>query len=174
MSADLADLMRRVQRLEAIREIEQLKYRYWRACDRKDPDAFRDCFIARGADIDYSALGKFTDREPLVQLFAQIGCGKTDKGTWLVHDIHHGKHPSIEIIDETTASGEWTIWFMQINNQDKTITQVSMEYRDRYVIEDGRWKIAKSHVTPMSTLSLPLPDNAFTVSIPVRLADPSG
>jgi len=167
MNTDIADLARRLWRLEAIRDIEQLKYRYWRACDRKDPEAFRDCFIEHGADIDYGVLGKFNDREPLVALFEQIGCGKTGKG-WLVHDIHHGKHPSIEIVDEQTATGEWTIWFMQINNQDKTITQVSMEYRDTYVIEKGRWKIAKSHVTPMTTLSLPLPGSAFTVSIPVR------
>src|SRR3546814_10508028 len=71
--------------------------------------------------------------------------------SWLVHDVHHGKHPSIEFIDEQTATGEWTLWFMQVNNKDKTVMQMSMEYRDTYVIEDGRWKIAKSHVTPMTT-----------------------
>ncbi|MFT4047449.1 MAG: nuclear transport factor 2 family protein [Solimonas sp.] len=48
MSAALAGLGRPVQRLEAIREIEQLKYRYWRACDRKDAETFRDGFIERG------------------------------------------------------------------------------------------------------------------------------
>ncbi|WP_020649485.1 nuclear transport factor 2 family protein [Solimonas variicoloris] len=167
-ATDTADLLRRIQRLEAIREIEQLKYRYWRACDRKDPDAFRECFVREGADIDYGVIGKFSDREPLVQVFAQIATARTAQGTWLVHDIHHGKHPTVELLDERSATGEWTLWFMQVNNQDKTVTQLSMEYRDTYVIEDGRWKIAKSHVTPMSTLSFPLPEGAFTVSIPVR------
>ena len=165
--ADIQHLLRRVRKLEAVREIEQLKYRYWRACDRKDPDGFRDCFIARGADLDYGVIGRFSDREPLVEVFRQIGCGKTEGGAWLVHDIHHGKQPVIELHDDTTASGEWTLWFVQINNKDKTVTQLSMEYRDRYVVEDGRWKIAKSHVTPMTTLSFPFPAGTFTSSIPL-------
>lgn len=168
MSADAtAELLRRVQRLEALHEIEQLKYRYLRACDRKDPDAFRDCFVKQGADIDYGVIGKFNDREPLVQVFMQVARAKVG-GSWLVHDVHHGKHPSIELIDERSARGEWTLWFMQVNNQDKTVTQLSMEYRDTYVIEDGRWKIARSHVTPMTTLSYALPAGAYTSSIPVE------
>ncbi|WP_028080313.1 nuclear transport factor 2 family protein [Solimonas soli] len=168
MSTDIAELTRRVQRLEAIREIEQLKYRYWRACDRKDPVAFRECFVRHGADLDYGVLGKFSDREPLVEVFERIGCATTEKKAWLVHDIHHGLQPVIEVLDEHTATGEWTLWFVQINNQDKTITQLSMEYRDTYVIEDGRWKVAKSYVTPMTTLSLPFPDSGFTSSLPLR------
>lgn len=165
MSDPNADLLRRVQRLEAIHEIERLKYRYWRACDRKDPDGFRDCFIKHGADIDYGMVGKFNDREPLVAVFTQVALAREGE-SWLVHDVHHGKHPSIEFIDEQTATGEWTLWFMQVNNKDKTVMQMSMEYRDTYVIEDGHWKIAKSHVTPMTTLCQPLPHGAFTSSIP--------
>lgn len=166
MSDPHADLLRRVARLEAINEIEQLKYRYWRACDRKDPDTFRDCFVKHGADIDYGVVGKFSDREPLVQVFSQIALAREGEN-WLVHDVHHGKHPSIAFIDERTATGEWTLWFMQVNNKDKTVTQLSMEYRDTYVIEDGAWKIAKSYVTPMTSLSYPLSPAAFTGSIPV-------
>ncbi|MGH8447087.1 MAG: nuclear transport factor 2 family protein [Solimonas sp.] len=165
---DVADLLRRVQRLEAIREIEQLKYRYWRACDRKDPETFRDCFISKGADIDYGIIGKFKDREPLVQIFTQVALAKTEQGAWLVHDVHHGKHPTIEFVDERTANGQWTLWFMQVNNKDKTVTQLSMDYDDVYVVEDGRWKMAKSHVTPMTTLCFPFPAGGFTASIAVR------
>ncbi|WP_241696124.1 nuclear transport factor 2 family protein [Solimonas terrae] len=166
MSDTNADLLRRVARLEAINAIEQLKYRYWRACDRKDPETFRDCFVKQGADIDYGVVGKFDDREPLVQVFMQIALAK-EGGNWLVHDVHHGKHPSITFVDDRTATGEWTLWFMQVNNKDKTVTQVSMEYRDTYVIEDGVWKIAKSHVTPMTALGFPMPHGAFTSSLPV-------
>src|SRR3546814_15169848 len=101
MSDPNADLLRRVQRLEAIHEIERLKYRYWRACDHKDPDAFRECFIKHGADIDYGVVGKFNDREPLVEVFTQVALAK-EGASWLVHDVHHGKHPSIEVIDEQT------------------------------------------------------------------------
>ncbi|NKF21443.1 nuclear transport factor 2 family protein [Solimonas marina] len=164
---DLHDLLRRVRRLEAIRAIEQLKYRYLRACDRKDPDAFRDCFVRSGADIDYGPVGRFNDREGLVEVFSQVALAHHGDG-WLVHDVHHGKHPSIELIDDQTASGEWTLWFMQINRLDASVTQVSMEYRDRYIVDDGEWKIASTHVTPMTTLRAPMAEGAFTASIPLR------
>jgi hypothetical protein len=40
------------------------------------------------------------------------------------------------------------------------IEQASIEYRDTYVIEDGSWKIQRSHVTPLTGLSIPLPEQA--------------
>lgn len=163
----MSELLHRVQRLEAIHDIEQLKYRYWRACDRKDPDSFRECFVKHGADIDYGPVGRFHDREPLVQVFTQFALARHGEG-WLVHDVHHGKHPSITVIDDTHASGEWTLWFMQINQQDRSVTQLSMDYHDSYVIEDGVWKIARSHVVPMTTLRVPMPEAGFTSSIPLR------
>ena len=69
----VADLAARLERLEIVQAIERLKYRYWRACDAKDPDTFRDCFVKQGADIDYGpGLGAFHDREPLVEVFARL------------------------------------------------------------------------------------------------------
>lgn len=35
--------------LEATEAIKTLKHRYLRSCGRKNPDTFRDCFIATGA-----------------------------------------------------------------------------------------------------------------------------
>ncbi|GAA1267622.1 hypothetical protein GCM10009609_33410 [Pseudonocardia aurantiaca] len=35
--------------LEAVQAITRMEYRYWRACDNKDPDGFRRCFVRSGA-----------------------------------------------------------------------------------------------------------------------------
>jgi hypothetical protein len=35
-----------------------------------------------------------------------------------------------------------------------------MEYRDRYVLEKGEWKIQKSHVTPLTAISFPIPEKS--------------
>jgi hypothetical protein len=154
------DLEKRLARLEAIQAIERLKYRYWRACDRKDPDAFRECFVEKGAEIDYGpGLGAFTDREPLVELYTRLALRRSEGG-WVYHDIHHGLHPDIELVDDTTATGSWTLSFMRVNLEEKVIEQASVEYRDTYVIEDGCWKIQRSHVTPLTGLSVPLPGSA--------------
>jgi hypothetical protein len=154
----VADLAARLERLETVQAIERLKYRYWRACDAKDPDTFRDCFVKQGADIDYGpGLGAFHDREPLVDVFAGLA-RRRENDRWLFHDIHHGHHPVIELHADGSATGQWTFWFMRVNLAEHTVEQASMEYRDRYVREDGEWKIQRSHVIPLTTGSFPIPE----------------
>lgn len=157
---EVAELRRRVARLEATQEIERLKYRYWRACDAKDVDGFRSCFVEDGAQIDYGpGLGSFDDREPLVQLYSAIAL-RRDDGGWMFREMHHGVHPDIEILDDSTATGKWTFGFMRINLVDHTIERASMEYDDIYVVEAGEWKIQTSSVTPLAGLTIPIPDGA--------------
>ena len=43
----------RLQRLEDDRAIRDLKARYLRACDSKDPETVRDCLLPDGAVIAY-------------------------------------------------------------------------------------------------------------------------
>ncbi|MGW1680883.1 nuclear transport factor 2 family protein [Saccharopolyspora sp. NPDC002376] len=156
---DVRDLARRVARLEAIQQIERLKYRYWRACDSKDPDAFRECFVRDGAEIDYGPLGGFEGREKLVELYSHLAL-RRDGDRWLYNDIHQGVHPDIELVDAGTAVGSWTFWFMRVNLVDGVIEQNSLEYRDRYVVEDGEWKIQRSQVIPLTGVTFPIPEGA--------------
>ncbi len=154
------ELARRLDQMETIQAIERLKYRYWRACDAKDPETFRDCFVKSGADIDYGpGLGAFDDREPLVELYTHLALRREDDH-WMFHDIHHGKHPVIELQEDGSATGMWTFWFMRVNLVDNVVEQCSMEYRDRYVLENGEWKIQKSHVTPLTAISFPIPEKS--------------
>jgi len=154
--SQLEELARRVARLEAVGEIEKLKYRYLRACDGKDPDAMRACFVRDGAEIDYGPLGKFTGRDDLVGLYTRLAL-RREEGTWMYHDIHHGHHPDIEVLDDSRATGRWTLGFMRVNLEADVLEQASIEYLDTYVVEDGTWKIKSSVVTPLTSFSLPLP-----------------
>lgn len=154
--SDIRELERRLARLEAVDQIERLKYRYLRACDRKDTEAMRDCFVREGAEIDYGPLGKFTGRDALVDLYTSLAL-RREGGTWLFHDIHQGHHPDIEVIDEARATGRWTLSFMRVNLESNVIEQASIEYVDSYVNEDGAWKIRASKVAPMTSFSIPLP-----------------
>lgn len=158
-SDELARLERRIRRLEAVEEITRLKYRYWRACDSKDPKGFRDCFVSSGADLDYGVLGVFTSADALTEVYAGLAL-RRQEGRWLLNDIHHGIHPVIDLVDDHTATGEWTFWFMQVNLEVGLVIQQSMEYRDRYVVEDGSWRIQRSHVHALSGLTVPIPPGA--------------
>jgi SnoaL-like domain len=155
---ELSELRARISRLEAIQAIERLKYRYWRACDSKDVDGVRQCFVRHGAEIDYGpGLGPFNDREQLLDVFAELALRRVD-GRWTFHDIHHGVHPDIELIDDKSAVGRWTFGFTRVNLVDQTIERASLEYHDRYVVDEGDWRIQRSRVTPLTSFAVAIPE----------------
>jgi hypothetical protein len=156
------DIAERIDALEQIEEIKTLKYRYWRACDAKDPQGFRDAFISSGARIDYGRLGSFDDVEPMAQIFEQVALHTVD-GKHVIFDMHHGMHPDITLTGQHTATGRWTLRFRQVNLLENTETVSTGEYRDEYVIEDGRWKTSTCSFTETWSMTRPL-DPAATVS----------
>lgn len=149
------------QRLEALQQIEAikaLKHRYFRACDAKDPDTFRACFITAGADIDYGPLGSFTgpdQADQIAAVFARIALRTVD-GKPVILDMHHGLHPDIRLAAAGRASGNWTLKFRQLNLADRTERLLTGEYDDDYVIEDGVWKIARCHFRQLWSMTRPL------------------
>ncbi|WP_439028793.1 nuclear transport factor 2 family protein [Gordonia terrae] len=153
------DAVGRLDQLAHIEAIKHLKYRYWRACDAKDPSGFRSCFIQKGARIDYGPLGTFDDAEPMAQIFEQVALHRVD-GQYVILDMHHGFHPDIALTSDTTATGRWTLKFRQVNLLDRTETVMAGEYSDEYVVEDGEWKMAASTLTERWSVRRPLGDDA--------------
>ncbi|MEW2352873.1 nuclear transport factor 2 family protein [Spirillospora sp. NPDC029432] len=159
MSADIEALERRIARLEAVEAIKALKYRYWRSCDGKDPEAFRSCFVRKGASVDYGRLGRFDDADPIAEIFADVALLRRD-GRYVILDMHHGLHPEITLHGDGTAAGRWTLRFRQINLAEGTETVMTGEYDDRYVVEDGEWRMSQSHFAMLWSRTLPLPAEA--------------
>jgi hypothetical protein len=159
MAEDAGDrsLEQRVADLERIESIKALKYRYWRACDAKDPAAFRDSFTKGPASIDYGSLGTFEDADALTRVFGEIALRKVG-GEYAVLDMHHGFHPVITVLNDSAATGIWTLRFRQLNRIDNTELLMAAEYDDEYVVEDGQWKMVKSHVRTLWTVLRPLPE----------------
>lgn len=149
----------RLEALEQIEAIKALKHRYFRACDAKDPDTFRACFIAQGADVDYGPLGGFTDADQIAAVFSRIALHKVD-GKPVILDMHHGMHPDIEITGPGAATGHWTLKFRQLNLIERTERLITGEYDDDYLIEDGVWKMARSHFRQLWSMVCPLADDA--------------
>lgn len=157
-SAPQSAVEQRLALLEHREAIKALKHRYFRACDAKDPDTLRSCFITEGADIDYGALGNFTDADHIAAIFTRIALHAVD-GRPAVLDMHHGLHPEITLAGENRATGHWTLKFRQVNLIENTERVLTGEYDDGYLIEDGRWKIARSHFRQLWSITRPLTDD---------------
>lgn len=132
-----ADLARRVAALEDIQAITVLKWRYLRACDRKQPEVVRDCFVPE-AVIDFEGFPLFSDRDSFVEIYRKFGCRPN------IVDMHHGQNPIIELTGPDTARGALDCYFFQIDTETRRHTQLSVGYDDEYVRRDGRWWIARS------------------------------
>lgn len=158
MDVTVLTLEQRLARLEAIEEIRSLKHRYLRACDAKQPDTFRDCFVAEGAVVDYGPqLGRFEDADGIAAVFAVIALKRVD-GDFVVFDMHHAVHADIDVLSEVAATGRWTLRFRQVDLRAGTQRVSAIEYEDRYEVEGGRWRIRECRVRVLWTLASPLPE----------------
>lgn len=142
----MQDTLLRLQRLEDIEAIRQLKARYFHACDRKDTATLRQCFAESAIVIDYGAIGRFDTREAFLEVYQALACHPH------VIDMHHGQNAQIEWLSPTNARATWDLYFYQINQQAQTLTQLGGFYRDRFVKGDAGWQIVETVFTPASTL----------------------
>ena len=130
-------LEERVQRLEDDRAIRDLKARYLRACDAKDPATVVDCLLV-DARIRYEGFPPFDNRDDFVAVYRQFGCVAG------IFDIHHASNGVIHFVSADRATGQWALTFHNINLTNRTTTQFGIEYDDLYIRHDGRWWIAET------------------------------
>lgn len=156
-------LEQRIARLEAIEAIKSLKYRYLRACDLKQPDVFRESFVQKGASIDYGPqVGRFEDADGIAEVYRRVALERQE-GSYVVLDMHHGLHPEIEILSETEARGTWTLSYRRVSLNDRMQRVSTIEYDDRYEVENDAWRIRSCHVRTLWSLATPLPEDAEIV-----------
>lgn len=155
-----ATIEQRLQRLEDDRAIRDLKARYLRACDAKDPDSVRDCLLPQWAVIAYDGFPPFDNRDAFVAVYAEMGCAPG------IFDIHHGANGIIAFETPDRATGQWSLLFHNINLAARTLTQMGVVYDDVYVKQDGRWWIAESRSRRQSCL-IQTVDHAGQVTVAV-------
>ena len=149
----LADLAARVRRLESERAIRDLKARYLRACDLKDVAGVRDT-LDPAATIDFEGFPPFEEREAFIAVYREFGCAPG------VFDIHHGANGVIEFVSEREATGRWSLLFHNINLAARSLTQMGVEYEDRYHERDGRWWIVETRSRRTSFLAHSVGDDS--------------
>src|ERR1700730_6387806 len=146
--ASLQSLVERLERLEALEAIRQLKARYLNACDQQDPQGVSRCFAEKDVLIDMGHLGVFHHRDEFVAMYRAYGCHE------YILDMHHGANPEIELVDASHARALWSLNYRNINTRDRTITFLSLLYRDEYVKIAREWKIVTCRVEYKTALHL--------------------
>ena len=146
MELMLAALLERVETLEHVRAIEDLKARYWSLMDRMQLDDVRECFVAEGAIVDFQGVPYCDDRDKFLSIVREQG------GRPGVHNAHHGQNPRIAITGRDTASGVWDVYFSSIDVPNRITIQMTGGYDDRYVLKDGRWLIRSTQFRQSSFL----------------------
>jgi hypothetical protein len=146
MIVTVEDLANRVQAIEDIAAITQLKHVYLRACDRKQPEVVRACFVP-DAVIDFEGFPVFTNRDDFVALYAQFGCVPN------ILDMHHMQNPIVTLTGPDTAEGLFDLYFFQIDTKARTMIQLASSYEDSFVRRDGQWLFSRSKSRRLSFLS---------------------
>jgi len=138
---DITTIAARLVRLEAADAIRALKLRYLRACDDKDTDAMRGCFVPDNAHIRYDRIGSFAGRDALVQCFAELACRPT------LREMHFAGQADIRVLDENSAQGSWDLAYLALDDASGSRTFLTGRYADEYVRIDGEWLIRSTVFT---------------------------
>ncbi len=129
---EMAELEKRLTRIEDIEAIKQLKALYCEICDdMHNPDRI-DSLFAEDAFWESADFGKAEGHEAIRELFR----GFQKMFSFSQHNI---MNPRIEV-DGGRATGIWYImgpWTYSENNEEKWL---ALRYDDDYVKINGEWK----------------------------------
>ena len=137
----------RLERLESIEAIRQLKHRYLNACDLKEVEVIRDCFASGPIAIDYGPLGCFHDRDSFIALYQSLACQPQ------VRDSHHGANPEIELTADDTARGRWSLCYFNLDAETGLTRRLGVIYDDEYRCIAGAWKIVATRSRILAVVS---------------------
>jgi hypothetical protein len=124
--------------LVAIREIEQLKYRYTRTLDLKLWDEFAATLTA-DVSASYGPKLSFAGRDQVVDFM------RSSLGPEII-TVHHVHHPEIAVSGET-ATGSWYLQDTVIITEHRMLLRGAAFYADRYARTDDGWRIAETGYT---------------------------
>ncbi len=135
-----------IERLDAIRQISELKARYLRFADTQDWDGFRGVFTDDATlffpETGQEAPAAIDDAMPVIRDFLEG-----------VTSVHHGHMPEIEFQSDDRATGIWAMEDIVLwpPHRAAIVGQEAMHgyghYHEEYVRQDGRWYIRTLKLT---------------------------
>jgi hypothetical protein len=123
--------------LVEIELIKRLKYKYMRCLDQKLWDVVGECFTPDATASYSGGVYAFEGREAIVEFL------RTSMGATTMLTSHRCHHPEIDLdASRAGAKGTWAFEDVVILTDLGVTVQGAAFYEDRYVKEDGTWRIA--------------------------------
>jgi len=121
--------------LHELEAIKRLKYAYMRCIDQKLWEELETLFT-EDATSSYGG-GKYTyeGRDAIMKFLVDSMSRESFLSSHTVH------HPEIDFVSETEATGTWKIEDVVVDEQFGLTIRGAAFYVDRYVKQDGAWKI---------------------------------
>ena len=85
-----------------------------------------------------------------------------------VLDLNQCANPELEILDDTSARGVWSLNYRNINTLERTVTLLSALYHDEYRKIDGEWKISRSRTEYRTVLNCTYEPGTLEVQVAAR------
>ena len=145
------ELRRDLQRMMDIEAIKQLKGAYFRCIDTANLEELATLFHDDvsvhfvGGNYEWKLQGRAEYVESIRKSFHKESIGH-----------HNGHHPEIQILSESEATGIWyltdNMWILDAS----FFTTGTALYWDRYVKEDGRWRIKETRYRRIYEINRPI------------------
>ena len=130
--ASLEELEKRIQVLEDIEEIKQLKFKCNLYADLKDGDSFAKLF-AKDGSFGSKIMGEMKGYDAL------------SSAKFWPFQVHYSTNPIIEVNGDT-GTGKW-YFFRPHTTHQKVARWAGGFYEDEYVREGGAWKFKRVQLT---------------------------
>lgn len=133
---DLTEIARRLQALEDVEAIKQLKNRYCRFCDAGyDPDGIASCFV-QDAVWEAGSFGTYNGREAIRDFVAKAAPAA------LSFAMHLVISPVIEVMGDK-AKGQWYVFEPVTFAEGQKAGWLAGTYENDFVRVDGEWKFQR-------------------------------
>lgn len=129
-----------IKRLLIIREIQELKARYFRTLDGKDWDGFGAVFTT---DCRFAAARTPDDLDPDPRLGREVIVKSVRRNVGRALTLHQGFMPEIEVVSPIAAKAVWAMSDIVEFSDGKPFKRLSGagHYHETYALQDDRWMI---------------------------------
>jgi hypothetical protein len=129
-----------IKRLLIIREIQELKARYFRTLDGKDWDGFGAVFTT---DCRFAAARTPEDLDPDPRLGREVIVKSVRRNVGRALTLHQGFMPEIEVVSPIAAKAIWAMSDIVEFSDGKPFKRLSGagHYHETYALQDDRWMI---------------------------------